>query len=309
MYLIGLFASASWERFQRGIRQHYLYDPEEDDIVADLLRDLNTRPIVHTACNKLSSHLLLTLTFDDGGRAMFKPVKTTKYQETLPDHFYFSDRERPMAEIAAFHLDRVLAFYRAPPTVGRVLNITRDVVQVGDSELRSSAYTSPAGNTCVLGTCLVECTYEHGLCGTPDLIQGAATAMLPNRSATFLGTVIRNPWARSYDPRLKAEWEKDDDFCRTRVMSRSRFRGRTLLDLMDMAVFDFLIGNPDRHHYEIFRQFGLDTFVVLYDHGRGFGKPRVDDLSILAPVRQCCKIRGVQSYVAARGETKGRCPP
>lgn len=67
--------------------------------------------------------------------------------------------------------------------------------------------------------------------------------------------------------------------------------GRRLLDLMDMAVFDFLTGNMDRHHYETFRVFGNDTFPLHLDHGRGFGKPFQDELSILAPVLQCCLMR------------------
>ncbi|CAL1542629.1 unnamed protein product [Lymnaea stagnalis] len=60
---------------------------------------------------------------------------------------------------------------------------------------------------------------------------------------------------------------------------------------MDTAIFDFLIGNMDRHHYETFQHFGSDTFVLLYDHGRGFGKSKYDCTSCLAPLRQCCAIR------------------
>ena len=83
----------------------------------------------------------------------------------------------------------------------------------------------------------------------------------------------------------------DSDYC-TMVRDIPPYdSGRRLLDLMDMAVFDFLIGNMDRHHYETFRVFGNDTFPLHLDHGRGFGRPFQDELSILAPVLQCCLIR------------------
>lgn len=61
---------------------------------------------------------------------------------------------------------------------------------------------------------------------------------------------------------------------------------------MDMAVLDFLMGNMDRHHYETIKVFGNRTAYPLHlDHGRGFGKSRHDELTILAPIYQCCMIR------------------
>lgn len=67
--------------------------------------------------------------------------------------------------------------------------------------------------------------------------------------------------------------------------------GRRMLDIMDLAIFDFLMGNMDRHHYETFSIFGNDSFPIHLDHGRAFGKAFHDELSILAPVIQCCHIR------------------
>lgn len=67
--------------------------------------------------------------------------------------------------------------------------------------------------------------------------------------------------------------------------------GRRMLDIMDLAVFDFLMGNMDRHHYETFTLFGNDSFPIHLDHGRAFGKAFHDEMSILAPIIQCCHIR------------------
>ncbi|XP_047995160.1 extracellular serine/threonine protein CG31145-like [Leguminivora glycinivorella] len=64
-----------------------------------------------------------------------------------------------------------------------------------------------------------------------------------------------------------------------------------MLDLMDMAIFDFLTGNMDRHHYETFKMFGNETFPLHLDQGRAFGKAFHDELSILAPLLQCCLVR------------------
>lgn len=79
----------------------------------------------------------------------------------------------------------------------------------------------------------------------------------------------------------------------TRVKGKSllkafKLRFARLLDLMDTSIFDFLIGNGDRHHYEVFKNEGNDAMVLLLDNAKAFGNYTQDDLSILAPLRQCC---------------------
>ncbi|XP_055367000.1 extracellular serine/threonine protein kinase FAM20C isoform X3 [Betta splendens] len=280
----------NWLRFHIGINRYELYS--RHSLVLDaLLKDLVTQKITSVAMKSGGTQLKLIMTFQNYGQALFKPMKQTREQETPPDFFYFSDFERHNAEIAAFHLDRILDFRRVPPVAGRLVNMTREIRDVTrDKKLWRTFFISPANNVCFYGECSYYCSTEHALCGKPDQIEGSLAAFLPDLNLAKRKT-WRNPWRRSYHKRKKAEWEVDPDYCDEVKQTPPYDRGTRLLDVMDMTIFDFLMGNMDRHHYETFEKFGNDTFIIHLDNGRGFGKHSHDELSILVPLSQCCRVK------------------
>jgi hypothetical protein len=83
----------------------------------------------------------------------------------------------------------------------------------------------------------------------------------------------------------------DDQYCDQVRQLPPYNEGRRLVDLIDLAIFDFLAGNMDRHHYETLSLFGNQTFPIHLDQGRAFGRPNHDEMSILAPLYQCCLVR------------------
>ncbi|KAK3519831.1 hypothetical protein QTP70_006619 [Hemibagrus guttatus] len=208
--------------------------------------------------------------------------RQTREQETPPDFFYFSDFERHNAEIAAFHLDRILDFRRVPPVAGRLVNMTREIRDVTrDKKLWRTFFISPANNICFYGECSYYCSTEHALCGKPDQIEGSLAAFLPDLALAKRKT-WRNPWRRSYHKRKKAEWEVDPDYCDEVKQTPPYDHGTRLLDIMDMTIFDFLMGNMDRHHYETFEKFGNETFIIHLDNGRGVRRSTYLRLQLLA---------------------------
>ncbi|XP_071620586.1 pseudokinase FAM20A isoform X2 [Heliangelus exortis] len=205
---VPLRPEANWFQFHLGISREGLY-PRSSPTINRLLQDMQEFTTISAdysqdekallgACDcsqivKPSGvHLKLVLRFQDFGKAMFKPMRQKREEETPEDFFYFVDFQRHNAEIAAFHLDR---------------------------------------------------------------------------------------------------WEVNPLYCNTVREIYPYSSGNRLLNIIDMAIFDFLIGNMDRHHYEMFTKFGDSGFLLHLDNARGFGRHSHDETSILAPLSQCCIIK------------------
>lgn len=64
-------------------------------------------------------------------------------------------------------------------------------------------------------------------------------------------------------------WEIDGNFCESVKSSKlySLQNGPRLVDLVDAAIFDFLIDNGDRHHYEVLSNIS-GAAVLFIDNGK-----------------------------------------
>ncbi|XP_005992213.1 pseudokinase FAM20A [Latimeria chalumnae] len=298
---------ASWLKFHLGINRYGLYS-RSDHTVEQLLDSMGEMDIINADysqdekalkgtcdCRQIVKpsgvHLKLVLRFQDFGKAMFKPMRQKREETTPEDFFFFTDFQRHNAEIAAFHLDRILDFRRVPPVAGRWINVTKEISEVTRNEdLQSVFFVSPASNVCFFAKCPYMCKTEYAVCGNPDLIEGSLSAFLPSLNLAPR-LAIPNPWIRSYTFTGKEEWEINPLYCSTVKQVYSYHTSNRLLNIIDMSIFDFLTGNMDRHHYEIFTKFGNDGILIHLDNARGFGKPLHDELSILAPLIQCCIIK------------------
>ncbi|XP_008294463.1 extracellular serine/threonine protein kinase FAM20C-like [Stegastes partitus] len=279
-----------WLRFHMNISRWQLY-PHRDPNMEPLTQQLATQRIVSAVQKSGGTQLKLVMSFPNYGQAMFKPMKQQRDEETNYNLFYFSDFERHNAEIAAFHLDRILGYRRVPPVVGRLVDVVKEIKDITtDRKLARTFFTSPVGNICFYGRCSYYCSTEHAVCGRPRHLEASLAVMLPDLSLAARRT-WRSPWRRSYSRRKLAKWETQPDYCATVKKTPPYDKGTRLVDFMDMVILDFLMGNMDRHHYETFERFGNNTFLLHLDNGRAFGRHSKDEPSILAPLEQCCRIR------------------
>ncbi|XP_055300427.1 extracellular serine/threonine protein CG31145-like isoform X2 [Sitodiplosis mosellana] len=293
-YLLSVKANENWtilDKFNYKIKQNELY-AEDSKTIDALIREMATRKISYVEEKAGGTQIKMKMHFDNGMLAVSKPMRFPREQQTLENSMLYADYERHTADIAAFHLDRLLGFRRAFPVTGRILNMTSEVYDRSEKKLRNTFFTSlqPYSNKCFYGTCRRYCDIYHPVCGVNGMLEASVIAYFPD----YLGIRndrIKHPWRKAYNPYSKAIWELDPKYCKKVKTQPPYNKGRRLLDLIDMAIFDFLSGNMDRHHYETFTIFGENTFTIHYDNGRGFGRAFYDELANLAPLVQCCMIR------------------
>ncbi|XP_060946821.1 extracellular serine/threonine protein kinase FAM20C-like [Limanda limanda] len=279
-----------WLRFHLGISRWQLY-PHRDPNMAALTQQLATHRIVSAVQKSGGTQLKLVMSFPNYGQALFKPMKQERDDETNLNLYYFSDFERHNAEIAAFHLDRILGYRRVPPVVGRLLDVVKEIKDITtDRKLARTFFTSAVGSVCFYGLCSYYCSTEHAVCGRPRTLEASLAVLLPDLSLATRRS-WRSPWRRSYSRSKLAKWETEPDYCSKVKTTPPYDKGSRLLDFMDMVVLDFLMSNMDRHHYETFEKFGNNTVLLHLDNGRAFGRHSKDEPSILAPLEQCCSIR------------------
>ncbi|XP_063596016.1 glycosaminoglycan xylosylkinase-like [Penaeus indicus] len=269
--------------------------------LGDVLAALSAANITSADLSDKGSQLKIILQLEGGQTVIFKPMRYSR-DKSLEDAYFTFDRHN--GEIVAFHLSRVLDMRMAPLTVGRKISLETEILPVSTQRLSDTIFRNedvenvpvisqhplphPAwyvsdGDLCFFGNC-VYCNKKWPACEKDHNLEGAVIMWLP---AHYISSEPHHPWGRTYIKNKLADWEKDEHYCQAVLRN---FHPRKLLDLIDAAVFDFLIQNVDRHHFAQ-TSGAKDSPVVLIDNAKSVGNAFVDWMDILAPILQCCRMR------------------
>nr|XP_012228875.1 PREDICTED: glycosaminoglycan xylosylkinase [Linepithema humile]XP_012228876.1 PREDICTED: glycosaminoglycan xylosylkinase [Linepithema humile]XP_012228877.1 PREDICTED: glycosaminoglycan xylosylkinase [Linepithema humile] len=263
---------------------HQLIPPAAPEL-GTILEVLRKSRVVRVDNALLGTQLKLMLNLENGVRALFKPQWYPR--DAIIRGPVYHGKDRHNAEVVAFHLSSLLALRRVPLAVIRKLDLKEEVRQFATPALYATMYQE-GNDTCLYGVCHY-CSPADPVCGTGDVLEGAFIFWLPQ----YLRLVKhRHPWQRTYKKNKLATWEVDEKYC-DRVKDSKAYSPQSssrLLDLIDTAIFDFLMDNGDRHHYEVAQNNFHNPAVLLIDNGKSLGNPDVDHLDILAPLYQCCII-------------------
>ncbi|CAH2050643.1 unnamed protein product, partial [Iphiclides podalirius] len=260
-----------WFETENWVSDESLF-PHKNGAPGQILHAIQNSQIALVDNAPKGTQLKLLLLLEGKQKLYFKP-KRYSLDEVIRGNIY-AGFDRHNSEVFAYYLAMVLNFKWIAPSVIRKIPIDKDIVPKATLGLKKTMVKNGNGEVCIFGKCFY-CKRNETVC--PDKngeIEGAAILYLDKQFK-----VHKSPWRRSYTAK-KMEWERDNDFCKKVSGSLSM---RRILNLIDVAIFDFLIQNGDRHRYEVYKD-----QILLLDNGKGLGNPTVDELDILAPLYQCC---------------------
>lgn len=262
-----------WNTVDNWVDNESLF-PDKNGDPGRILHAIKSSPIALVDNAPKGTQLKLLLILESKQKVLFKP-KRYNLTEVIKGPVY-AGFDRYNSEVFAYYLGMVLNMRWIAPAVTMRINVENDILPVATLGLKNTMVKNEVGATCIYGKCYY-CKINETVC--PDntgVLEGAAILYLEKQFK-----VHKSPWRRSYS-RKKMDWEKDTDFCKKLSHTLSLQR---ILNLIDVAIFDFLIQNGDRHHYEVYK-----NRIVILDNGKGLGNPMVDILDVLAPLYQCCII-------------------
>ncbi|KAK9736517.1 Golgi casein kinase, C-terminal, Fam20 [Popillia japonica] len=243
--------------------------------LGDVLFALQNAKIVKCDLDNRGSQLKFLLTLEGDQEIIFKP-KWYKKDEVIEGVVY-AGKDRYGSEILGFYISGLFEKPIVPISAERIISFKNELLPVATEKfLKTTLYLN--NRTCVYGTCYY-CNKNDPICeNSHHVLSGAA---IFNIKGTI--KVHKSPWRRIYKAGKIAEWQANDNYCK--IISQN-LSSKRILDFIDVAIFDFLIQNGDRHHYET-----LNGNLLWLDNGKGLGNPNIDHIDILAPLYQCCQIR------------------
>ncbi|XP_018577764.1 glycosaminoglycan xylosylkinase homolog [Anoplophora glabripennis] len=237
---------------------------------------LKKAKIISADVDTRGTQLKLLLTLEGNQLVVFKPQWYEK--ERIIEGPVYAGKDRYSSEIVGFYLSVIFKKPLTPMSVARQLHLKREIIPVATQRLSDTIFAKD-NRTCFYGKCYF-CKKEDAVCSDENSILNGAVIF--NFKAPLNN--YRSPWQRTYKKGKKAMWQEyGENYCKT---IKEKLSKKRIYDLIDTAIFDFLIQNGDRHHYET-----IDDAVIWLDNGKGLGNPNVHHIDILAPLYQCCMLR------------------
>ncbi|XP_072429553.1 glycosaminoglycan xylosylkinase isoform X2 [Chiloscyllium punctatum] len=249
-----------WEIAAQWVVPREVY-PEDTPELGAILHAMATKKIIKADVGYKGTQLKALLVLEGGQKVVFKPKRYSRSYVVEGEPYAGYDRHN--AEVSAFHLDRILGLRRAPVVVGRYVNLHTEIKPVASEQLLSTFLTQ-GNNSCFYGKCYY-CRESEPACADGHIMEGSVILWLPD---IWPLQKHRHPWGRTYREGKLARWEYDESYCDAVKKTPPYDSGPRLLDIIDTAIFDYLIGNADRHHYESFQDDGGASMLILLDNAK-----------------------------------------